>query len=194
MKQIIGAVAVTLTFIAYIPYYRDILKGKTHPHVYSWSLWGLLTILIVALQIKGGAGPATWVTAAAGLLCLGVVALSLKSGKRDITVSDTVTAVLSLVAIGFWLIADQPIVSIILVVVADTLAFFPTVRKSWHQPYGETLSLYITNTLRFSLALLAVEHYTILSSLWLVAWAAMNGLFSVMLAIRRRQQKPIDHS
>jgi hypothetical protein len=190
MKQIISVVAVLLTFLAYIPYYRDIVKGKTRPHVYSWSLWGLLTVLIVVLQIRGGAGPATWVTAAAGLLCLGVVAFSLKSGKKDITYSDTVTAVLSLMAIGFWLIADQPIVSIILVIVADALAFFPTVRKSWNEPYAETLSLYVTNTLRFCLALLAVENYTILSSLWIAAWVVMNGLFSIMLLVRRKYRKP----
>lgn len=187
MKEIFSGVAVVLTFLSYIPYYRDILRGKTHPHLYSWSLWSLLTVLIVALQIKGGAGPATWVTAAVGLPCVGVVVLSLKRGKRDITISDTVAAILSLVAIGFWLIADKPIISIILVVVADMLAFFPTVRKSWRQPYAETLSLYVTNTFRFFLALLAVENYTILSSLWFVAWAVMNGLFSVMLIARRNQ-------
>ena len=191
MKEIFSVVAVVLTFLGYIPYYRDILKGKTHPHIYSWSLWGLLTILIVALQIKGGAGPAVWVTAAVGLPCFGVVALSLKRGKKDITVSDTVTAILSLVAIGFWLVADQPVISIVLVVVADVLAFYPTVRKSWDQPYAETLSLYVTNTLRFCLALLAVENYTILSSLWIVVWAVMNGLFSAMLVVRRNQAKII---
>jgi uncharacterized protein with PQ loop repeat len=167
IKQILSIVAVVLTFVAYIPYYRDILRHKTHPHVYSWSLWGLLTVLIVALQIKGGAGAATYVTAAAGLLCLGVVALSLKHGKRDITLSDTIVAVLGLIAIGFWLIVDQPVVSIILVVIADVLAFIPTVRKSWHKPHTETLSLYVTNTLRFTLALIAVKEYTILSALWL---------------------------
>src|ERR1700756_201246 len=103
-KEALSTVAVVLTFVAYIPYYRDILRGKTHPHVYSWSLWGLLTVLIVALQIKGGAGAATLVTAAAGLLCIGVVVLSLRHGKRDITLSDTIVAILGLVAIGFWLI------------------------------------------------------------------------------------------
>lgn len=113
MKEVISSIAVVLTFLAYIPYYRDILNGKSHPHVYSWSLWGLLTVLIVALQIKGGAGPSTWVTAAAGLLCLGVVGLSLKRGKRDITTSDTITAVLSLLAMVFWLVVKQPIVSIV---------------------------------------------------------------------------------
>ncbi|TAL14361.1 hypothetical protein EPN95_03095 [Patescibacteria group bacterium] len=191
IKQVVSIIAVALTFIAYIPYYRDIVRGKTHPHIYSWALWGLLTVLIVALQIKGGAGAATWVTAAAGLLCFGVIALGLKYGKRDITRSDTVVAILALIAIAFWLIANQPVVSIILAVIADLLAFIPTVRKSWHKPHTETLSLYITNTIRFSLALFAVQEYTILSSLWLAAWAVANGLFSVMLVIRRKQKSII---
>lgn len=187
MKQIISGIAVFLTFVAYIPYYRDILNGKTHPHIYSWSLWGLLTILLVALQIKGGAGAATWVTAAAGLLCGGVVVLSLRNGKRDITTSDTVVAVLSLIAIAFWWFADQPVISIILVIIADGLAFIPTVRKSWHKPYSETLSLYVTNALRFFLALAAVENYTFLSTSWIAFWAIGNALFSIMLFMRRRQ-------
>lgn len=189
MKEALSVAAVVLTFVAYIPYYRDILRGKTHPHIYSWSLWGLLTVMIVALQIIGGAGPATWVTAAAGLMCLGVIVLSFKNGKKYITVSDTIVAVLSLIAIVFWLVVQQPVVSIILVVIADLLAFFPTVRKSWNHPHTETLSLYVTNTIRFTLALLAVETYTILSSLWLVAWAVANGLFSILLVVRRRHKK-----
>jgi hypothetical protein len=118
---------------------------------------------------------------------LGVIILGLKNGKRDITKSDTVVAVLALIAMGFWLIADQPVLSIILVVIADLLAFIPTVRKSWNKPYSETLSLYITNTLRFSLALFAVTEYTILSSLWLVVWAIVNAMFSMMIYIRRKQ-------
>lgn len=185
MKEIIGIVAVFLTFAAYIPYYRDILRGTTRPHIYSWSLWGLLTILLVALQIRGGAGPATWVTASAGLLCLGVIVLSFKNGKRDITTNDTIVAILALIAIGFWLIADQPIISMLLVIIADLLAFIPTVRKSYYQPHTETLSLYVTNTLRFALALLAVESYSFLSASWPAAWALANGLFSIMLYLRR---------
>lgn len=189
MKELIGSLAVLLTFLAYIPYYRDILNHKTHPHVYSWGLWGLLTILLVGLQIKGGAGPATWVTAAAGALCMGVVVLSLKNGNKDITTSDTITALLSLAAIGFWLIAHQPIVSLLLVIAADMLAFIPTIRKTWYKPYSETLSLYITNALRFSLAIAAIESYTFLSVAWPFVWALCNGLFAIMLIVRRRKVK-----
>lgn len=187
MKETIGVIAAILTFVSYVPYLINIVRGKTHPHIYTWGLWGLLTLLIFALQISDGAGPGAYVTLFAGLMCLAVIILSLRYGKRDITLSDKVVAILSLVAIGLWLIADQPVLSIILVTIADMLAFIPTVRKSWNKPYTETLSLYITNSLRFILVLFALDNYSILTSLWVVAWIVANILFSITLIIRRRQ-------
>jgi len=155
--------------------------------LYSWSLWCLLSVLILLLQIKGVAGAAAYVTAAVVLLCAGVIVLSVRHGKKDTTVSDTFASVLGLVAIGFWWAIDQPVVSLVLLIVADLLAFVPTIRKSWSKPHAETLSLYVTNTLRFALALTAVKQYTLLSSLWLVVWVAANGLFALMLIVRRKQ-------
>lgn len=186
MKEIISIIAVILTFVAYVPYYRDILKGKTHPHIYTWSLWGLLTVLIVALQFIGGAGPSTWITAAAGLMCIGVIVLGFKNGKKYITKTDTFIAILALLAIAFWLFVNQPVISLILVIVADLLAFIPTVRKAWKKPYTETLSLYITNSFRFILALFALETFTFLSAGWIIAWVIANVFFSAILIWRRR--------
>jgi hypothetical protein len=34
-KEILSAAAIALTFIAFTPYIRSILKGKTKPHVFS---------------------------------------------------------------------------------------------------------------------------------------------------------------
>jgi hypothetical protein len=55
-KTVLSAFAVVLTVLAYVPYCRDIINGKTHPHVYSWSLWEMLTLLIVESQGTVGAG------------------------------------------------------------------------------------------------------------------------------------------
>lgn len=186
MKDAIAAIAVLLTFIAYIPYFRDIIRGKTHPHLYSWGLWGLLTLIIFALQIVGHAGPGAYVTLVAGSLCFIVIGLSLKYGKRDITLSDTVVLILTLITIVLWLIAKQPVLSIILATIADLLAFIPTVRKSWSNPRSETLSLYVTNSVRFTLAIIALKQYSLLTALWPAAWAIGNAAFSIMLIYRRR--------
>ncbi len=129
MKEVLSIIAVILTFVAYIPYYRDILKGKTHPHLYTWSLWGLLTILIVALQVIGGAGPSVWITVAAGVMCVGVVVLGFKGGKRFITKTDTIIAILALAAIISWLFVDQPVLSLWLVIVADCWHLFRQYEK-----------------------------------------------------------------
>ena len=55
-KSIVGVIAVLLTFSGYIPYIRDITKGKTKPHVFSWFLWGFVTLIVFALQSYAHAG------------------------------------------------------------------------------------------------------------------------------------------
>lgn len=54
MKELISTVAVILTFVGYGPYIKDTLKGKTKPHVYTWFIWGLVTLIAYALQLSGG--------------------------------------------------------------------------------------------------------------------------------------------
>jgi hypothetical protein len=194
IKQVVSVVAVALTFVAYIPYYRDIIVGKIHPHIYTWSIWGLITSLLVILQVRGGAGSAVWVTASAGLLCIGVAVLSIKNGKKNITVTDTIVAILALIAIVFWLVVKQPELATIMVITADMLGFMPTIRKTWHKPHSESIALYSTNAFRFILAFIAIESYTFLSTAWIVAWIIGNGGFAIMLLIRRKQIKPPESS
>ena len=62
----------------------------------------------------------------------------------------------------------------------------PTIRKSWNKPYTETLFSYGLNTFRFAIGLYALETYTVVTYLYPVAWLFANGLFSVILIVRRR--------
>ena len=189
MKEIIGAIAVVLTFVGYIPYIRDTIKGKTKPHIYTWFVWGFVTAIAFGLQIQSHAGAGAFVTLAAAIVCLGIFFLGLKQPKaeRDITLADTVFLVASFVALGLWLVADQPVISVILLSSIDMLGFIPTIRKSWSKPHQETLSSYATNTFRFSLAIVALSHYTIVTSLYPITWIVANGLFTIFLITRRRQ-------
>jgi hypothetical protein len=191
-KVIIGSIAVLLTFIGYVPYIRDILNGKTRPHIYSWFLWGFVTSISFALQISDQAGPGALVTLAAALLCFVVFVLSFfQKGKRDIVLADTLLFILTFIALGLWLIADQPVLSVVLVTSIDLLGFAPTIRKSWNKPHTETLSFYAISAFRFALAIVALNHYTIITSLYPVAWLFGNGLFALMLAVRRKQLNDI---
>ena len=190
IKNILGIIATVLVFIGYIPYIKDIVSKKTKPHVYSWFVWSFLTLIVFFLQLKDGAGSAAFVTLAAGLCCVSVTLLGIYyKNKIEITKMDNVFLVLSLISLVLWLVAEQPLYSAILATSVDIFAFAPTVRKSWNDPYSETLSFYFLNSLRFALAVLALQKYSVISAIYPISWLIANGLFAMFLLVRRNKIK-----
>jgi len=185
-KNIIGIIAIVLTFIAYAPYFRDLLKGKTKPHIFSWFIWAIVTSIIYALQVSAGAGLGSLVTLAVAVISLLIFILGFKNGNKNIKKIDIVFLVLALLAIPLWLVIDQPVLSIILLSIIDMLGFAPTVRKSWDDPYSETLSLYTITTFRHGLSIFALANYNIVTLLFPTTWVIANALFSIMLIVRRK--------
>jgi len=187
IKYLIGVIAVLLTFVGYVPYIRDTIKGKTKPHVYSWFLCGFVTIIAFALQVSGNAGIGSLVTLAAALVSFVIFALGLRNGKKDITKADTAFFIAALIAIVIWVFAKQPVLSVILISTIEMLGFVPTVRKSWNKPHSETLFTYALNAFRHGLSIFALQRYSIVTWLYPVTWTLANGLFSIILLIRRRK-------
>jgi hypothetical protein len=187
IKLVIGLIAVVLTFIGYAPYIRDIFKGKTKPHVFSWFIWGLDTAMVYALQVKAGAGFGSWVTLSITIILFFVFILGLKRGEKDIQAVDVIFLVLALIALGLWLIVKQPVLSIIILSAVEMSGFIPTIRKSWNAPYTETLSFYIITTIRHGLSILALSQYNIVTWLYPVTWTAANALFAILLFLRRKK-------
>jgi len=188
IKTTISIIAIILTFIGYAPYLYDLVKQKTRPHVFSWLIWTIATSIIFALQISAGAGIGAFVTLAVALLSFIIFLLSLRNGKRDIEKLDVVFFVLALLSIPLWLVVRQPVLSIILLSTIDMLGFVPTIRKSWRDPYSETLALYVITTFRHSLSILGLIEYNIVTLLFPVTWVFANAAFAAMLIIRRRSK------
>lgn len=191
MKEIIGIVAVLLGILAYAPYIRDIMAKKTHPHPFSWFIWGLVAICIYMLQASHGAGAGAYLTATAGFFCFTVCALALKNGgHRDITRTDTAMLFAALAAMGVWVLADQSELSMILLLLADMFGFVPSIRKAWRKPYGETPSLWGINSLRHALSIPALAQLSLVTVLNPLVWTIANGGFFLMLLYRRKLVKP----
>jgi hypothetical protein len=107
-------------------------------------------------------------------------------GKRDIVLADTFFFILAFISLALWLVAKQPILSAILATITDVLGFAPTIRKTWNNPHSETLSFYLANTVRFGIAMIALERYTLVTALYPLTWLFANGLFALMLIVRRK--------
>lgn len=187
LKNLIGILAIILTFVGYAPYLRDLVRGKTKPHVFSWLVWTLTTAIIFALQLNAGGGLGSFVTLAVALISLTVFVLSLRRGEKDIKSIDVAFLVLALIAIPLWLVIKQPVLSILILTGIDILGFAPTIRKSWNAPYSETLSTYQITGVRHALSIIALAQYNIVTMLFPGIWVIANVFFSIMLVLRRRR-------
>ncbi len=187
IKTLISIIAVVLVFLGYIPYLKDTIKGTTRPHVFSYFLWSLITLVVFGIQIKNGGGAGSYITLMLVFVIFTTFLLSLKNGKKDIKKIDYLFLVLTLLAIGLWLIIKQPLLSIILLCTIDILAFVPTVRKSWVDPYSETLSLYTITAARHTLAVIALSEITVITALFPTTWIFANALFALVLIYRRKK-------
>ena len=176
-----------MALVSYIPYIRNMLSGKTKPHAFSWLVWGVLTAVAFVGQVSEGAGPGAWVTGFTAFVSFFIFITALKTGEKDITKSDWLSLIGAGVAMLLWWATSDPLVAVVLITLIDALGFYPTFRKSYSKPYQETAITFAISGLKFIVAIFALENLTPVTWLYPASLVLMNGIFVVMLMIRRKQ-------
>jgi hypothetical protein len=184
-KIVLGILATAMTIWAHIPYFKETLKGKNKPHIFTWIIWTLLTFIATAAQIVGGAGPGAWVTFVTGLICVAITLAALKHGEKRITRSDWIIFIASLSAIPLWLLTSDPLLSVILVTAIDISAVYPTFRKSWIKPFEENTYMYGFNIPRHIFSIAAIQTISPVTAIYPAGLLVMNIVMYFMLKTRR---------
>ena len=187
MKTALGILATVMALVSYIPYFRDIFSGKTKPHAFSWLVWGSLTAIAFLGQVSEGGGPGAWVTGFTAFVSFFIFVAALRQGEKDIARVDWLSLLGAGFALVLWWATDEPLLAVILITCIDALGFFPTFRKSYHKPYQETASTFAISSLKFVVAILALDNLTLVTWLYPASLVLMNGLFVIMLLVRRKK-------
>ena len=186
-KIILGVVAAVIGFVGYIPYYRDVIRGTTKPHPFSWVGFGLLLGITFFAQMVTGAGAGAWVNGVSALGVLGIAALSFSKGEKDITRFDWICFAGGLLGIVLWRLTSNPLTAVVIVTVVDAVVFLPTYRKAYLKPNEETASLFVLSTIKYLISLFALASFTLATALFPVSLVISNAGFVLLLLIRRKQ-------
>lgn len=185
-KLALGYLTILLAFISYIPYIRDVLENKTKPHAFSWLIWSVLSAIAFAAQFVKHGGAGAWVTGFTTVACLVIFLLALRKGTRDFPVIDWVCLALAGISLLTWWLMKDPTVSVIIIIITDTLAFIPTFRKSYRNPFEETATLFVIYFFIWILALFALDSYSIATWLYPAYGIVANAALVLMLMWWRR--------
>lgn len=186
IKVAIASVSVLMTLTGYFFYFKDIFAHKTKPHAFSWLVWAFLTAVAFAGQLHAHGGPGSYVTGVTAAVSFIIFSLAIRQGEKNITLSDKLNLAAAVIAIVPWLLTKNPVTSVILISVIDFLGFIPTIRKSYHKPQEETLIHYVLAGLKFVLAIIALDHYTVTTWFYPASLVAANLFFVIMLVVRRK--------
>lgn len=187
-KEWIGAISIAVGAIGYIPALVGLYRRTFKPHVFTWMLCGLLMGIVFAGQWSDGGGAGMWVTGFSALMCSGIAtAAYFLRHEIDITKSDWITFMLGLLTIPLWALTDTPLWSMLLIIPIEALAFWPTARKSWHQPQSESPLTYLIATLKFAIAIPALENFSWITLSYPVALVILHGAIIGIIMLRRYQ-------
>ena len=185
-KEIIGVITVIMTIILYGFYLRDTIKGKISPHPFSWIVWFTIAITVFLAQVSDNAGPGAWMNGAVCIFNFFIILASIKNGFSNIKPIDIIVFTISIIAVPVWIMTESAFWSVIILSFANTLAYIPTYRKSYHNPNNEPVYLYGINFFRHGLSITALTNYSTITMLSPFMLVINNGALAIFLLWRRK--------
>src|SRR5581483_2398248 len=192
VKIVFSVAAIIIGFSATIPYLKDIFSLKTKPHTYTWLIWSLTTGTAALVAYYGGGGIGSINLIAMFVVTFFIFLLSLKYGAKHITAWDTMVLITALLATVIWWQLKQPLISVVMVSAIDVLGYFPSFRKSWEEPWSETMISWLGFSVSYLLTLLALADYNFLTTTYLLSvMAAGAAMFLICLFRSPFFKKPV---
>lgn len=186
LKLILAIIASVLTIIGFVPYLKDIFARKTKPHLYTWLIWGITQTTATVALIYGGGKFGSVALIIGAILVLFTFLLSFKYGTKNITLSDKIILLLALIAILIWWQLKNPLLALFMVSAIDGIGYIPTIRKSFVDPWSETISFWAMMALSDLLVIASNDQYNFLTTTYIVTLFTANIIIISVCFFRRK--------
>lgn len=191
ISNALSVLSAVIIFGSYVPYARDIVRGKVIPARSARIMFAILMLIALLQQHSLGSGWALAVTVGEVLGSLAILILALQKGIGGLSRLDIVCYLLLVASVVLWISTSNALLALHLTVLADIIAMAPTLVKTWHHPHTETALFYIAGIVAPVLSIIAAGNYAYAIILFPLYLAAINAL-EVGLIYRRPAHKAGD--
>ena len=138
IKELLAFASFAIIIGVTIPYMRDIAAGRAKPSRAARTMLLVLCIFALFQQHSLGSGLTLAVTVAEVIAATLLLGLSIRHGVGGWSRSDKACYLLLVLDLGVWALTKNPLLALHLTILADTIAFWPTLEKTWRDPKSET--------------------------------------------------------
>jgi hypothetical protein len=190
IKFYLGIIAGIISLIAYLIYFRSILKGKSKPNRVTWWIWTFMGAALALSYYFSGARDTMWspIVEFIGPFLTALLAIKYgEGGAADKT--DIICFVGGVFSIVLWILFNNPVIALVMLLVVDSFAIIPTMKKSYLRPEGESLLAWCGTGLGDMINLLSVERFAF-ALIILPAWMLFDDIIVVwMLGLGKQKVK-----
>jgi len=111
---------------------------------------------------------------------------NMHTDTKNITKSDKIILALALLAIIVWWQLESPLLALFMVSAIDGVGYIPTIRKSFVDPWSETISFWAMMALVDLLAIASNDQYNLLTTTYITTIFVAN-IVIVSVCFFRRQ-------
>jgi hypothetical protein len=188
MHAFLAIAGTVINFVACLGYARAVLRGDATPNRVTWFLWAFVPLIAAAAQWRAGVGISTLVvlSVGAGPACVLLASIVWGRGSWQLGPFDYVCGACSLAALALWAVTGDPVVAIVLSILADAAAALPTLRKAWLAPATEDRLAYLISLVGMILGILSVQEATFSAYAFNIYLVAASGALVLILYWPRR--------
>jgi hypothetical protein len=174
-----------------LSYLIDTLKGKVRPNRVSWLLWSIAPLIAFVAEIKQGVGILSLTTFIVGFMPMLIFISSFVNKKAQwrLTKFDVLCGVLSVAGLVLWLITNVGNIAIVCSILADAIAGFPTIVKSYKEPESENDLPFTLGVVNSGIAILVISEWNIQNYAFPVYLFFINLLIAILIRSKIGRKK-----
>lgn len=191
LKNIFLVLSTVISLSAYFVGIRFIFKGSFRPQRTTWFLMAVISALFVATLLVQGDRNAVWLASAIFVGNFLIFLLSIKNGIGGKSKSDMVVLLMVVISLLVWYITKNPLLALVMSIIADFIAFLPTMIKSWFLPWTEEWMFYVFGIVSSFLNLLSLSVFNFEKSIFLIYFLLSNIALVLIIVLRRKYIKTL---
>lgn len=189
MKEIFSIAAGLVALYGYLPYAVDTVKGRAKPARSARLMFALLLVITLLQQKALNSGWLLAMTVGEAIGSIAILMLAFRKGLGGLRRIDMFCYMLLAVDILVWHSTGSALLALHLSVLADLIAFVPTLVKTWRQPWTETPLFFVFGTIAAPINILAAGKYSYAVLLFPVYLMLANS-FELFLIVFRQKAVP----
>lgn len=181
IHYILGIIGGIISATAFVPYITSILKKQTKPNRVSWIIWNITNVILLTSYFAVGARATIFLPLAYVFNAFIVLILCFRYSVTVWSKLDYVSLLVAGLSLIIWFLTKNPLLVLLMNLTMDIVAYLPTIKKSYINPFSENRTFWIFIFLGACFNLLAINEFSFGVIIYPVVMFISNGILVTVL-------------